>query len=130
MMLRTVLTLELRSHFPEVAIEFGGADRIIATIPPVHQSWKPIVIYDDEDEITVFFGDFTHMHFGSYGEQTTQAIAAQSIANDVINFMRPVFEDRLEFFRWWGGGGCRAKGSQGWLSRSLFGENGVVWSGS
>ncbi|MBM1631878.1 hypothetical protein JQV27_03455 [Sulfitobacter mediterraneus] len=129
-MLKTVLTSELKKHFPNKNIQFGGGDDVIATIPPIHHSWKPIVICYDEDEVTVFYGDFTHKHFGYYGESIEVEVQAQSIATDVIEAMTPVFEDRLEFYKRLGSGGFRVRGSQGQLSKFLFGENGVVWSGN
>lgn len=129
-MLKTVLTSELKKHFPNMNIQFGGVDDMIATIPPIHQSWKPIIICGDEDEVTVFYGDFTHKHFGYYGENTDLEIQAQSITTDVIEAMMSVFDDRIEFYKRLGGGGFRVRGSQGQLSKILFGENGVVWSGN
>jgi len=128
-MLKIVLTSELRKHFSNMTIEYGGKDDVIATIPPIHQSWKPIIICDDEDEVTVFYGDFTHQHFAYYGENSDIEIQARSIASDVIEAMKSVVEDRCEFYKQLGGGGSRARGSQGWLSKALFGKNGVVWSG-
>lgn len=129
-MLKAVLTSELKKHFPNMTIQYGSIDNVIATIPPVHQSWKPITIFDDDFEVTVFFGDFTHQHFDYYGEKTDPETEAHSIATDVIEVMRAVFEDRLEFYKGLGGGGSRARGSQRGLSKILFGENGIVWSGN
>ena len=128
-MRKIVLTSELKKHFPNMTIEYGGKDDVIATIPPIHQSWKPIIICGDEDEVTVFYGDFTHKHFGYFGENTDVEIQAKSIASDVIEEMKSVLEDQLEFYKQLGGGGSRARGSQGRLSKALFGKNGVVWSG-
>ena len=129
-MLKILLTSELKKQFPNMTIEYGVKDDVIATIPPIHQSWKPIIICDDGDEVTVFYGDFTHKHFGYYGESIEVEAQAQSIATDVIEAMTPVFEDRLEFYKRLGSGGFRVRGSQGQLSKFLFGENGVVWSGN
>lgn len=136
-MLKSVLTSELKSHFPNIDFESCGEgfkssdkDDVIATFLPIHQSWKPIVICDDGDEVTVFFGDFTHKHYGYYGEKTDPEVKALSVAVDVIEDMNLVFEDKLEFFKFGGGGGCRTSGTQGKLSKILFGRNGVVWSGS
>jgi hypothetical protein len=42
---------ELKSHFPNLNIQFGGADEVTATISPTHQLWKPIIICKDRDEI-------------------------------------------------------------------------------
>lgn len=130
-MLKTVITSALKEHFSNMNIQFGGADGVIATIPPICESWKPIIIFGDDDEATVFFGEFTHKHFGYYGENTDVEIQAQSIATDVIETMVATFEDRFEFYTFWpGGGGFRVRGSQGRLSKALFGKNGVVWSGN
>lgn len=53
-MLKIVLTSELKKRFPNMNIQFGGADNVIATIPPICESWEPIMIFGDDDEATIF----------------------------------------------------------------------------
>lgn len=128
-MFKNILTSELKRCFQKIIFEFGGEDDIIATIPPIHQSWEPIIICDDGVEVTVYYGDFTHEHYGYYGEESDPELVAQSVAIDVIETMKLVFDDQIEFFKFRGGGGYRRRGTQGKLSKILFGKNGVVWSG-
>lgn len=128
-MLKTVLIEALEDHFPRINFFLGGVDIVIATIPPIHQSWEPIVICDDGDEVTVYFGHFTHKHYGYYGESTDPRLIALIVAADVVEDMKLVFDDQLEFYKFWGGGGSRTRGTQGKLSKFIFGNNGVIWSG-
>ncbi|MFT5629383.1 MAG: hypothetical protein ACI82I_001412 [Gammaproteobacteria bacterium] len=129
-MLKSVMISEIKSHFPDAAIEFGTDGNVIATFAPIHPSWEPIDVIDDGDEATVFFGNFTHGHYGRFGDEATHELDAQSIAADVIKDLQLVFDDQFEFYKLrGGGGGRRARGSQGKLSKFLHGANGTVWSG-
>lgn len=128
-MFKTALTEALVDHFPRVKFDFNGASNVIATIQPIHRSWEPIIICDDGDEVTVYFGHFTHKHYGYYGESTDPMLMARTVASDVVEDMKLVFDDQLEFYKFGGGGGSRPRGKQGKLSKLLFGIRGVVWSG-
>jgi len=87
-------------------------------------------ICDDDAALTVNCGNFTHVHFADYDEGiSTQERERRSVESLVV-FLRDVFSDRIEF---WGShrgmGGCRARGSQGALSRAVVGTAAFVWSG-
>lgn len=107
-------------------IEFGGNDtNVIATIPPVHASWKPVVIRDDGHEVTVFYGSFTHWHYKYYGDDVPIESKAQAIAEDVVEELAMVFDDQIEFL-----GSCMGpRGSHGSISKGDSGSIPKLWSG-
>lgn len=97
-----------------------------------------IELYDDGDEVTIFFGRFTHSHYGNYEEIPLEEKELH-IAEDVFEALNDTFNDRLEF---WGshegGGGFREveatnEGKLGILSR-IFSRGASKtcyrWSGS
>ncbi|MDP5220935.1 hypothetical protein Q5Y75_27495 [Ruegeria sp. 2205SS24-7] len=133
-MLAPIVRSKLQERFSGMAISFDAEDAsVIATIAPVHSSWEPIVVVDDGDEVTVFFGKFTHVHYGNHESVELTKSVAESIADDVANELSLVFADQVEAFNCWGYfgvGGLRAYGSQGFLSKLVFGENGRLWSGN
>ncbi|NVK16444.1 MAG: hypothetical protein HWE35_19915 [Rhodobacteraceae bacterium] len=109
-------------------IEFGGEDSsIIATVPAVDASWKPIVIRDDGYEVTVFYGDFTHDHYKYYGEDASAASKAQAIARDIIEELAMVFDDQIEFWRTGSSGGMGPIGSRKTFSKVQISAK--LWSG-
>ncbi|MBP6750176.1 MAG: hypothetical protein KA144_11090 [Xanthomonadaceae bacterium] len=57
-----------------------------------------IEIYADDGELTVFFGRFTHSHFGCYRRGATQDDAYDEAASDVIDTLRKTFSGELLFF--------------------------------
>ena len=128
-MLAELLATELGKRFAERGLILNPQSRPTATIPPKHHTWTPIQVFDDGDEVTVFFGGFTHVHFGNYDDGLTPAEREGRIVADVVAFLDDVFADKVEFFGTRFGGGCRPRGSQGKWSRRLFGDEAFVWSG-
>lgn len=131
-MLKQIVAFEIERQFPDMGIEWGGeSGDLIATIAPAHHSWTEISVCEDGEEIIIFYGDFTHVHYGCYDDNLPEAIRAQTIAQDICKELSLVFNDQVEFFRvaYFGAGGMRRRGSQGKLSRILFGRNGILWSG-
>ncbi|MBO6898971.1 MAG: hypothetical protein JJ868_16495 [Shimia sp.] len=112
-----------------MTIAFGSEDNVIASFAPIHNAWEPIVVVEDCDEVIVYYGAFTHKHYGYFGEKTDPESEVRSVVNSVIEDLISVFEDRLEFYKFFGGGGARPGGTQKGFSKALFGKNGVVWSG-
>lgn len=130
-MLSEHLATELEKHFGDRGLKLHGAAQPAVSFTPVHPSWSPIEIWDDGDEVTVDFGNFTHVHFGNYDTGLSVVEREKKIISDVIAFLDDVFADKIEFFKtWFGGGGCRTRGSQGKWSRRLLGrQQAFVWSG-
>lgn len=132
-MLKERVAAEIKEAFPEMDIVFDGQEAdVIATIAPIHESWQPIILCDDGDEVTVFYGEFTHVHYGYFDDETSAEDKARAIAADVVAALWLVFDDKIEAFSRWGGrggGGLRARGTQGRVSKFFFGVNGTLWSG-
>ena len=127
-MLRKRVTSELKRRFPEVEIEFRGLEpNVIAVIPPIHNSWKPIVIYDDNSEVIVYFGQFTHSHYKYYGEAQSVEAEAEAVAEELCNDLAMVFSDKMEFYK---AGSLSGMGpTESELSRARRGFPITLWSG-
>lgn len=99
-MLKQFVGSELKKQFSNMGIEYGTGDtNIIATIPPIHPSWAPIVLRDDHVEVTVFYGHFTHEHYKYYGEDMPADARAKAIAEEVVEELALVFDDQIAFWR-------------------------------
>lgn len=110
-MLKPVLTSMMKKRFPNMRIDYGSSEtNMIATVHPVHPSWKPIIIRDDEREITIFFGEFTHDHYRDYLGDAPKDAKVRAIAEIVIEELAMVFEDQIEF---WSGQGQNGMGPVG-----------------
>jgi len=130
-MLAERIAKKIPERFANRDIQLHAGTHPVVTIPPIHASWEPIEIWDDEDEATVHFGSFTHIHFGNYDEELTVEQREEQIILEVADFLENVFADKIEFFRMrFGGGGCGPLASQSNWSRRLFGRRqAFVWSG-
>ena len=129
-MLKQIVSSEIKKRFPNIDMELGSEDtNIIATIPPVHASWKPIVIYDNGNEITVFYGAFTHNHYKYFGEDAPATTKANAIAKDVLDELAMVFEDQIEFWQSRSMSGMGPIGSGQKISRIDKVTCAKLWSG-
>jgi hypothetical protein len=102
------------------------------TFPARHPEVGDVVVRDDVDEITIILGNFTHSHFGCYDSTISSAERMERIAEDVVGFLRDLFEDRIELFGSHRRGGCcrpRRSKLRSWLSRFWYGKRTFVWSG-
>ena len=121
----------LRDAFPTQAIELGPQAHILATYSSHHPEVGSAAIQDDGDEITLFLGNKTHLHFGSYDETISEEQRAIDIANQVVAFLEKLFADEIEFYGYGAAGGCRERSEckRGFMSRVLLGYKTYVWSG-
>lgn len=118
-------------NFPGLAMSYGEPPEAIITVEPVHPDFGPVEVLDDEVELTVHCGRFTHVHLSNFDEAITPEERNARIVADLIDFLRDVFADRVEF---WGshrsGGGCRVRHSQGPVSQFLgVADAEFTWSG-
>jgi hypothetical protein len=120
----------VKANFPDSRAQYDELPAPIVTIPPAHPGFGPIEICDDEVELTVNCGNFTHLHLANHDEGISTRERERRVVESLVAFLRDVFSDRMEF---WGShrgmGGCRARGSQGKLSRAVVGTAAFVWSG-
>lgn len=93
------LTQRLQEEFPDRTFVFGQAPGLVVTVPPDHPEIGAIEIYDEEDELTVVIGRFTHNHFGAYnytGYSDDELVV--ELVEDVISFLRDIFSDNVIFW--------------------------------
>ncbi len=139
-MLSQVVTSYLKERIPEKieVVEHGEGRTPFIRIKAENSEFGDIELYDDGDEVTIYFGRFTHSHFSNYDEIPLDEKEAQ-IAEDVYDVLTATFEDELEF---WGshqdsggfqGVNCAKEQSQGILSRILSRRGSKTfyrWSGA
>lgn len=123
-MLSEVVTSYLKERIPERIEEVStGEERSpFIRIKATETDFGDIELYDDGDEVTIFFGRFTHSHFSNYDDIPLDEKEAQ-IAEDVYDVLKSTFDDELEFWgSHQGSGGFRgvdygSNRKQGILSR-------------
>lgn len=120
---------KMKTELPEVKFTLDKGKHIIS-IAPKHPDVGSIDIQDDNDELTVCIGNFTHWHVGCYEDELSEIQKAKSIAGDVAEFLQKLFDDKIIM---WGGktsGGFYEKGHK-LNSKSWWGKQHKewVWSG-
>jgi hypothetical protein len=120
----------VRLTFPDSGVSYGDSPAPIVTISPKYAEFGVIEVIDDEFELTVSCGNFTHVHLSNYDEGISLDERERRIVASLVTFLSDVFADRYEF---WGshrsGGGCRVRGSQGPISALILGSAAFTWSG-
>lgn len=122
-----LLLPELQRRFPNRGIETIEDDRPHLRFPAIHPEVGDVEIYDDGDELTVVYGNFTHCHYDEYLRVSDQWQV--DAVNAVIADLEALFSDRL---RMWGSpetaGGILREGDE---EESLWepGDPQYVWSG-
>jgi hypothetical protein len=130
-MLADALLPLLKSRFAGRPVTVGSPPGPIATFPAAHPDVGDLVIHDDGDELTLYVGNFTHVHFNNYDEALAEEERSQRIAEELVAFLEDVFAERVEFFgSHGGGGGCRGRTKERVVvSKLFFGAQTYVWSG-
>ena len=121
----------VQAEFRGQQISYGEPPEPIITVAPVHPDFGPIEVLDDEVELTVHCGRFTHVHISNYDEGITPEEHNTRVVASLVTLLHEIFADRVEF---WGshrsGGGFRTRGSQGPVSKALgVTEAEFTWSG-
>ncbi|MFT3745289.1 MAG: hypothetical protein QM785_13475 [Pyrinomonadaceae bacterium] len=86
--------------FNALVEEFGDAvestsDSIaFAEIKAKHPAVGNVSVQDDGTEITLFIGDITHGHFGSYEDDLSEEEHERVIAESLVEFLSDLFEDK------------------------------------
>ena len=68
MMLSKRFVERLEGRFAGQTVQLHSGPSPFVSFAPINPSWSTIEICDDEDELTIYFGGFTHVHFGNYDE--------------------------------------------------------------
>ncbi len=75
------------------------------TISAIYEGFGNIELDDDEDEITLFVGNFTHCHFGCNQEYLSEKEKAEMVAEEVVEFLNDLFNEKVTMYGSHGGGG-------------------------
>jgi hypothetical protein len=119
------------ANFPGLTISYDEPPRPIVTIEPVSAHFGPIEIVDDDFEITVNCGRFTHVHISNYDDGISPEERTERLVESLLEFLTDVFSDRLDFWgTHLGGGGCRLRDQPSILPRILGGQGVFTWSGT
>jgi len=94
MILLHTMIEKMEAEFPEVEFTLDKGKHLIS-IAPKHPDVGSIEIQDDDNEITVVVGNFTHWHVGCYEEELSETQKAESIAGDVAEFLQNLFDDKI-----------------------------------
>ena len=98
-MLSKVVTSYLEERIPKriEVVAPGEARTPFIRIKTSESDFGDIELYDDEDEVTIYFGRFTHSHFSNYDDIPVEEKEAH-IAEDVYEVLRATLDDELEFW--------------------------------
>lgn len=117
---------KLEAAFPR---QFSVAGDVV-TFPEKHPAVGCVEVHNDAEELTVYAGNFTHVHFSSFDSALSAEQAAERIAENSLAFLSKLFADEIVL---WGSlrgrGGCyeRATGPNSLFS-FMRGQE-YVWSG-
>jgi len=104
----TVIQSLVEKFGPSVTLD--PVSPIFATFPAEHPAVGDVLIEEDGNEITVFIGNITHGHFGSYEEKLSSDEHEAVIALNVTEFLAELFGDKILLFTArWGGGWSRVE---------------------
>lgn len=127
----------LLTRFPECSFKVTGSAQPCAILPAKHPDVGDIVIHDDEYELTVVVGSFTHGHFSNYDNGLTDSGKHDAIIAEFLDFLEDVVSDQVVFWGSHAGGGGwypRARGGGGSAQTILGADHDrdrkrYVWSG-
>ena len=98
--------------------------------PAISESFGDIEVTEEDDELVIYFGRFTHSHFSYYENDLSEREKVDLIASQAIACLAEVFADRLEFYgSSSGSGGFRQRDSQAPLPGRIVDRTTHLWSG-
>ena len=126
-MISQILRPRLEQHFPKSVELFSElspaphARQLIARFQATNSEFGDVEIYDDGDEVTIYLGHFTHIHFGCYEEHFALAEKEEFVVKETMDFLSRLFSDEIECWKGRWIGGCGPRGAH---KGEVF-----VWSG-
>lgn len=108
--IRDVLVPALQAAFPNRGLRVGSAPDPVAVFPAVCAEVGDVEIYDDGDEAMFSINHVTHLHIGPDSLQGSPLERARSITEEVIEYLRLLFDDRLLLWS-----RQKGQGGGGWL---------------
>ena len=127
MYISDILIPNLQQRFADRGVRINSTPTPRVVFPAIHPDVGDIEIHDDEFELTVVAGKFTHAHFSNYDDAISKHERAVRIVDEVVVFLEDLFADRIVL---WGS----HEGSGGWHDAGEYSEfqkdsRGYVWSG-
>jgi len=98
-MISEFLIPALRNEFSGWEIDFSPEAPVVAAFPESQKAMGRVLIYDDGDEATISIEHITHGHFGNYDESLATSEKEKVIVEDVIEFLKALFADRVLLFK-------------------------------
>ena len=130
-MILKVFVEKLAAQLPDCSWHVVPGEQPKIVFPAVSQEFGDIDVTEEDGELTVTFGRFTHAHFACYDADLSEAAQADQISSNAISSLADTFADRLEFYgNHSGRGGFRQRTTEGTPSKLLAGKDMHVWSGS
>jgi len=93
MLLETMIE-KIKEDFPSLKFSVNKEEHLIS-IPAFNEDVGGIQIQDDEYELTVYIGHFTHWHVGDFEETNNEKEKAINIANEISEFLNDLFENKI-----------------------------------
>lgn len=123
----------LRHLIPKLETLFPGHFHVsgtVVTFPEKHPAVGSVEVHDEVEELTVYAGNFSHLHFSSYDNSLSKEEAAERIADDALAFLIKLFADKIVM---WGShsgrGGCYERDAGPSSTFSFKRGQEYVWSG-
>ena len=118
-MIRDRLIPALKREFAGWEIQFDTPPQPIATFSAAQPAVGRVLVYDDGAEATVLIEKITHGHFNPYDEKLSEAQKDEIVTEDVIDFLRALFSDRVLLH-------CTPDGPMGGWTRMDLAHDGPV----
>ncbi len=123
-MIIEIFVAELQRQFPDRAFRIGVHPEPIVVFPADHSEVGDVMIWKDGEGAIVEIGEITHGHFDAYPSTTSEEEVTIEMANDVADFLKALFDDKV--LLWTGPGGW----SGGWQRRDFAKEPSVFEQGT
>lgn len=94
-MIRDCLIPALKREFDGWEIQFGTPPQAIAIFAAAQPDVGRVLIYDEGDEARVLIEKISHGHFNPYDEKLSESQRDEIVTEDVIEFLRALFSDRV-----------------------------------
>jgi hypothetical protein len=98
-MIRDVLVPALQARFRTRGIKTGTPPGPIAVFPAANPAVGDISIFDEGNEAKLQIGTLTHQHFNPYNTSLSQSERAKIITEEMVEFLRRLFADRVLILR-------------------------------
>ena len=98
-MMKEFMLAELKQKFSKESFHIGNDNRTIAIFPAKHSQVGDVIVYDDEDEATIFIKEITHFHISPDDDSLSEENKNKIITEKVIHFLTELFTDRVLLWR-------------------------------